>query len=108
MGKREVKESPIERGIDETFPYSFTLTNKVPSGTNASPTEILYKQLTDDSEEDVTAAAMTGSPSVSSTTYTTADFVAAQLENDQRYRLNWGFTIDGKRWSWNLFINANN
>lgn len=108
MGKRDVKESPIERGVDETFPYSFPLTGKVPSGINAGASETLYKQLDNDAEENVTATAMAGTPTVSSTTYTTADFVAAKLENDQRYRLNWGFTIDGKRWSWNLFINANN
>ena len=105
MGKREVKESPIERGVDETFAYSFTLTGKVPSGTNASASETLY-DMTDDS--DVTADAMTGSPSVDATTYTTADFVASQLVDGRRYRLNWGFTIDGKRWSWNLYIDASN
>lgn len=104
---REVKGSPVDRGIGEEYPYQFTLTDRIPSGTNANASETLYEINPDnDVETDVTATAMTGSPSVSSSAYTTADFVAAQLQDGYRYRLNWGFDIDGDRWDWNLYINA--
>jgi len=102
MYKRRVLESPIERGITEEYPYKFTLTDKVPTGTYANAFNIIYNHL----GVDVTSTVMTGSPSVSSTLFTTASFVASTMTAGKRYRLFFGFDIDGKQWDWNLYIDA--
>lgn len=103
MGKREVKESPIERGINETYPFKYPLTDKVPSGTYANPSTTLY-DTTDNS--DVTSSAMTGTDTIAAGVFTTKTFVADQLVAKRRYRLYHSFTIDGETWDFELFIDA--
>ncbi len=111
MGKREVKESPVERGVKEEYSYSFPgenldLSDVFPSGTYAGAANELY-------EKDVNGAYLTavsgwnsGSPSVSPTTFTTSEFNADVLEAGKRYRLECVMTIDGARWDWELYIDA--
>ena len=106
MGKREVKESPVERGVTEEYGYSFTLTNMVPSGTYTNAFNNLYSQAANGDYDTAVTGWDSGSPSVSSTTFTTSAFVANELTPGSRYRLHWGFDIDGKQWDWNLYIDV--
>ena len=106
MRKREVKESPTERGVGETYPYKFTLTDRLPSGTYASPTNTLYERDTNGAFLTAVTGWDSGSPSIVSEIFTTASFVADQLTVGERYRLLCSCTVDGAVWSWNLYINV--
>ena len=101
MGKRTVKESPVERGVKETYPHSFTLTGVLPSGTYANATNALY-----DADGAAVSSWNSGSPSVNSTTFTTSAFVADAMTAGNRYRLYMSMTIDGSVYDWNLWIDA--
>ena len=103
MGKRQVKESPVQRGIKETYPYTFTLTGLFPSGTYANATNALY-----DSTGAAVAAWNDGSPSVDATTFTTSAFNADVMTAGARYRLYMSMTIDTYVWDWELWIDARN
>ena len=94
--QREIVESPLKRGVKEEYPYKFTLTGKVPSGTYSNAGAELY-------EDDKTTAVSdwsAGSASVSSTEYVTPDFVADVLEVGKQYHLSMWFDIDSDRWDW--------
>lgn len=101
---RTVAESPIERGINEEYAYNFTLTGRLPDGTYSNATNALYEK--DGNGEFVTAVTgwNSGSPSVSTTTFTSSKFVAGVLAADTEYRLNCAIDIDGDAWDWNVMI----
>ncbi len=106
MGKREVKQSPVKRGIDEEYAYKFDLTDKVPSGTQATPVNALYSIGSDGTLTDITSTAMTGTATISSSIFTTQTFVADELADQARYKLEFGIDIDGAAWSWFMYIDA--
>lgn len=106
MNRRRVKESPIERGASEEYAYQFALTDKVPPGTYANAFNALYEK--DASGDYVIIVSGWGgaSPTVTSDIFTTGLFVADVLVPEKRYRLHWGFDIDGSQWDWNLYIDV--
>jgi len=108
MGKREVKQSPDTRGIDEEYAYKFDLTgNKVPSGTQANAVNAIYLQADDGSfGSDLSSTLLTGTATISSSIFTTQTFVANAMTAKSRYKLEFGIDIDGFAWSWFMFINA--
>lgn len=107
MGSREVKESPVTRGVAETYNYTFTLTNLVPSGTYANAANALYSVDSNGRTYTTAVAGWEGAGvTVSATTFTTSTFAADVLTHGNRYRLNCSMTIDGDTWDWNLYIDA--
>lgn len=107
MGKREVKESPIQRGIDEEYAYEFDLTDKVPSGSQSNPVNAIYLQNSDNTfGNDLASTLLTGSATISANIFTTQTFVANQMTAGKRYKLEFGIDIDGSAWSWFMFIDA--
>lgn len=106
MGERIVIESPVRRGIDEEFAYQFTLTGKLPAGTYANAANALFSA--DSTGAFVTAVTgwNNGSPSVTSTTFTTSKFTGGVLSAGTRYMLRCNVDVDGDQWSWILFIEA--
>ena len=105
MGKREVKQSPVTRGIDEEYPYSFDLTGKVPSGTQATPVNAIYLQASDGTYgSDLAGTLLTGTATISSSIFTTQTFVANAMTAGATYKLEFGIDIDGSAWSWFLII----
>lgn len=108
MGKRTVKESPVARGVKETYAYQFILTDKVPSGTYTAAANSLYEQ---DANGEYLAAVSdwnNGSPAVLASVFTTSKFSASILTAGKTYRLECSIAIDGDVWDWNLFINVRN
>lgn len=101
---RTVAEGQQERGINEEYAYSFTLTDKLPAGTYSGAANALYEK--DENGDFLTAVAgwNNGDPSVSTTTFTTSKFNGGILENGQTYRLNCAVDVDGDLWDWNVFI----
>lgn len=108
MGKRQVKESPVTRGVDEEFAYKFTLTDKFPSGTYSNPANVLYSRAADGSFTTVEGGVLNGIADITTGVFTTSKFTANTLTANTRYRLHCSMDIDGDLWSWDLFIDAKN
>jgi hypothetical protein len=107
MGKREVKQSPVKRGIDEEYAYKFDLTGKVWSGTQDSPVNAIYLQNEDGTfGSDLSATLLSGNPTIVDNVFTTSSFVANQMTAGKRYKLEFGIDIGGKAVSWYLFIDT--
>jgi hypothetical protein len=89
---REFVESPIEQGVDERVPYSFSLANW-PTGTYSSPA-VVVKNITDpNSITDVTSTVMpTNSPSISAGVFITSPL--RDLTADNVYRMECKWTVD--------------
>ncbi len=105
--KRQVKESPVERGIDEEYAYTFDLTDKVPSGTQATPINAIYLQGSDGTYgSNLAGSLLTGTATISSNVFTTQTFVADAMTADKRYKLEFGIDIDSSAWSWYLIIDT--
>lgn len=106
MASRQVKQSPVSRGIDEEYAYSFDLTGKVPAGTQSAPVNAIYLQASDGTYgSDLSGSLLTGTATISSSVFTTQTFVANQMTAGATYKLEFGIDIDGSAWSWFLFIN---
>lgn len=90
---REFIESPVEQGIDERIPYSFSLATW-PTGTYSSPV-VVVKDISDyDAITDATATVMpTNSPSISGNTFTTSPL--RDLTQGKTYRMECKWTVDG-------------
>ena len=107
MGKREVKQSPVKRGIDEEYAYKFDLTGKVPSGTQSNAVNAIYLQNSDGTfGSDLSGSLLEGTATISSNIFTTQTFAKNQMTANKRYKLEFGIDIDGSAWSWFLFIDT--
>ena len=89
--KREVNESPLTQGTDESISYVIDFTRW---GTPSSPTVTLYDET---GAEDVSSTKLTGSASVSENEVTTP--AVHSLERGHMYRLSCAVTIDGNTMS---------
>lgn len=107
MSKREVKQSPVIRGIDEEYAYQFDLTGKVPSGTQSNAANAIYLQGSDGTYgSDLSGTLLAGTATISANVFTTQTFVANAMTAGKRYKLEFGIDIDGSAWSWYMFIDA--
>ena len=86
MSRREINESPVEIGIDETVPY--TLTVPASWGTAASPTAVAK-----DSEGNIVAGIVSGVSVTSNIISFTVDGTALTVNND--YRIEIKFDVSG-------------
>lgn len=89
---REVKESPLEQGVNESIFYDLTTTPW--GGSPTSPVAKLYVKNDDGTLSDVTATNMPGSPTVAGNVITSPTVV--NLAADKEYRLDFRFVISGK------------
>lgn len=89
--ERKLIGSPFPRGVDETRPYRVDV-SLWGAGTYASPDVVIIGP----TGEDVTAAALSGSASFSSSYLTTPDFVANGLTASATYTMIISWTVDGK------------
>jgi len=96
--KREVNESPLTQGTDESIAYTIDFTRW---GTPSSPTVTLYDET---AAEDVSSTNLTGSASVDSNEVTTP--AVHSLTRGHNYRLSCVVTIDGNTMSAFLRIKA--
>lgn len=86
MSRREIEQSPVEIGIDETVPYTLTVP---PSwGTVASPTAVAK-----DSDGDIVANIVSGVSVTSNVISFTVDGTALTINND--YRIEIKFDVSG-------------
>ncbi len=89
--KREVNESPLTQGEDESIAYTIDFTRW---GTPSAPVVTLYDET---SAEDVTGSKLTGSASVTDNVVTTPEVYG--LTRGRTYRLSCAVTIDGNTMS---------
>ena len=107
MASRQVKQSPVTRGIDEEYGYKFDLTGKVPSGTQSNAVNAIYLQASDGSfGSDLAGSLLDGTAAISSSIFTTQTFVQNAMTKYKRYKLEFGIDIDGKAWSWFVYIDT--
>lgn len=86
MSRREIEQSPVEIGIDETVPY--TLTVPASWGTVASPTAVAK-----DAAGDIVAGVISGVSVTSNVISFTVDGTALTVNND--YRIEIKFDVSG-------------
>ena len=87
MSRREIEQSPVEIGIDETVPYTLT----VPSswGTATNPSAVAK----DDATGDIVASVVSGVSVASNVINFTVDGTALTINND--YRIEIKFDVSG-------------
>ena len=96
--KREIKESPVRRGVGEEFAYSFSLT-PWPTGSYTNPAvEIFLTDTGVPTGTDLSGTLLTGAASVATSTFTTPKFVADAATVGELYRLFWTVDIDSDEW----------
>jgi hypothetical protein len=100
MSIREVKESPLEQGVDEEIQYQLTTT---PWGSSPTSVSVVVK---DDSDgADITATVMpVNSPSVAGDVITLSPLKS--LTAGDNYRVEIKFTAGGNVWETYLLIKA--
>ena len=86
MSRREIEQSPVEIGIDETVPYTMT----VPSswGTVASPTAVAK-----DADRDLVVGVVSGVSVASNVVSFVVDGTVLTINND--YRIEIKFDVSG-------------
>ena len=88
--EREIKESPMPQGIDETIVYLLTTTPWASDPT--SPSAKIYSFI-DDAYTDVTSTNMSGTASATGDVITLP--AVGSLVVDTRYRIEVQFTVSG-------------
>lgn len=102
MAIREVLESPLEQGADETVAYTITTT---PWGTGTmSASSVSLYDVTERKWVDKSSTMLLGSISSTSTTFTSKSVTG--LTPGRRYRLEFNFDIDGDTFQAFLIIEA--
>ena len=100
---REVIESPLKQGADETIIYKITTTPW--ASTPTSPSAAIYSyDAAAGSYTDVTSARMTGSVSVTSDVITLPSI--SGLTAGTNYRVEVKFTVSGNTWEPYFWIKA--
>ena len=98
---REIKESPLAQGADETIVY--TLTTTPWASTPTSPSAKIYSFI-DDAYTDVTSTNMSGSASTNGDVLTLP--AVGSLVADTRYRMEIQFTVSGSTFEPFAWIDA--
>ena len=98
---REIKESPLAQGADETIVY--TLTTTPWASTPTSPSAKIYSFI-DDTYADVTETNMSGTASATGDVITLP--AVAALVADTKYRMEIQFTVSGNTFEPFAWIHA--